>query len=369
MENWILRVTGILPEATDMKTIFLERRNGEPIPYKAGQFLTLLFTFHGRDVRRSYSFSTTPVIDAVPAITVKRVPNGEISRHLLDHLRVGDTLISLPAAGRFTLSDGADGSTAEAGKGDTGAGTGDNGAGTDLVFIAAGSGLVPVYSLLKQAAARPGPRLFLLTQQHEKESTPFRPALRRMGLNWTEVLTVGDGRLTKDKLTAWVAAAGLDGGPGHWNSVRFYLCGPPEFMRMVLITLHTLGVADDRIRREHFTVGNIPAAPPVFDATPKKVVVRAATAHTFVVTWPDSILTAAIRQGIPLPYSCRAGRCSSCVARCLRGRVRMAANEVLTERDLAEGLVLTCVGYAETDVVLDYSRSSASKAMGSSDPD
>src|SRR5580693_4526979 len=103
MENWILRITGIVPEATDIKTIFLERRSGQPIPYSAGQFLTLLFSFRGHELRRSYSFSTTPGIDAVPAITVKRVANGEISRHLLDHLKVGDVLTALPPAGRFTL--------------------------------------------------------------------------------------------------------------------------------------------------------------------------------------------------------------------------------------------------------------------------
>ncbi|HUB62599.1 MAG TPA: iron-sulfur cluster-binding domain-containing protein [Puia sp.] len=360
MENWILRVAGIAPETTDMKTIFLERRSGEPIHYEAGQFLTLLFTFRGHDLRRSYSFSTTPGIDATAAITVKRVPNGEISRHLLDHLRVGDVLTTLPPAGRFTL--GASGQ--EEGAAVRGA--------KKLVFIAAGSGLVPVFSLLKQGVAM-GMRPLLLTQQHDEASSPFRTALKSLGLNWTEMLTVRDGRLTKDRLVAWVVASGLG------SDVRFYLCGPPDFMRMVQITLRTLGFPDETIRREHFTVGYIPPAPPVFDATPKKVLVRgavdragvdrAAVDRQFVVTWPDSILTAAIRQGVPLPYSCRAGRCSSCVAHCRRGRVRMTHNEVLTDKDLAEGLVLTCVGYAETDVELDYARSPAANAKGSKDPD
>lgn len=356
-----MRVSGIVPEATEMKTIFLERRSGEPILYEAGQFLTLMFDFRGRPLRRSYSFSTTPGIDPVPAISVKRVANGEISRHLLDHLRVGDILTTLPPAGRFTLESDATG---------------------DLVFIAAGSGLVPVFSLIKKAlASAAGRRIFLLTQQHNEASSPFRAALAGMNLAWSENLTVRDGRLTKDRLVEWLqagvgrsaaaradalAAHGAAGGP----DVRFYLCGPPDFMRWVQIVLRTMGVVDDRIRREHFTVGQLPPAPPVFDATPKKVKVRAATDREFVVKWPDSILTAAIRQGIPLPYSCRAGRCSSCVARCLRGRVRMTHNEVLTEKDLAGGLVLTCVGYAETDVELDYPRSSATNANGSnvSDP-
>ena len=341
MENWILRVTGIRPEATEMKTIFLERRSGEPIHYQAGQFLTLLFTFRGHDLRRSYSFSTTPGIDAVPAITVKRVPNGEISRHLLDHLRVGDILTTLPPAGRFALDPD----------------------GQEHTFIAAGSGIVPVFSLLKKLLREcPGARPYLLTQQHDEVSSPFRTLVAKLGLNWTEMLTVRDGRLTKDKLVDWVLAAGFP------PETRFYLCAPFDFMRMIHITLRTLGFPDETIRREHFTAGHIPPAPPVFDGTPKTVTIRAAVDREFVVTWPDSILTAAIRQGIPLPYSCRAGRCSSCVAHCIRGRVRMAHNEVLTDKDLAEGLVLTCVGSAETDVVLDYTRSTAANASGSNDP-
>lgn len=342
MENWILRVTGIVPETTDIKTIFLERRSGEPILYEAGQFLTLLFSFRGRSLRRSYSFSTTPGVDPVPAITVKWVPNGEISRHLLDHLRVGDALTTLPPAGRFTLSDW-----------------------EDVVFIAAGSGVVPVFSLLKAArAARPGALLRVLTQQHDEASSPFRGAMKAMGLEWTEKLTVRDGRMTKDRLEEWVWGAGIVG-----SGAFVYLCAPFDFMRMTQIVLRAMGVADDRIRREHFTVGHIPPAPPVFDATPKKVLVRGPVDHEFVVTWPESILTAAIRQGVPLPYSCRAGRCSSCVAHCLRGRVRMTHNEVLTDRDVSQGLVLTCVGYAETDVELDYNISSAANASGSRDAD
>jgi ring-1,2-phenylacetyl-CoA epoxidase subunit PaaE len=345
MENWILRVSDIRPEATGMKTFFLERRSGEPILYEAGQFLTLLFTFRGHELRRSYSFSTTPGVDPVPAITVKRVANGEISRHLLDRLRVGETLTSLPPAGRFTLDPDV----------------------RENVFIAAGSGLVPVYSLLRQALKLPGSRIMLLTQQHERASTPFWAEISWMSgmwaIEWTELESVRNGRLTKDRLIQWIG--NLE--PGV--KARFYLCGPPDFMRMVHITLRTMGFRDEAIRREHFTVEHIPPAPPVFDATPKTVTIRAAVDHEFVVTWPDSILTAAIREGVPLPYSCRAGRCSSCVALCRRGRVRMTNNEVLTDKDIARGLVLTCVGYAETDVELDYTRSSASNASGSKDPE
>ncbi|MES1161177.1 MAG: FAD-binding oxidoreductase, partial [Bacteroidota bacterium] len=95
MDAWVLRVVKIRPEAKDTATIFLQRADGQPLDYRAGQFLTFLFSFQNRQIRRSYSFSSTPGIDTTASITVKRVVNGEISRYLLDHLKEGDELLAL----------------------------------------------------------------------------------------------------------------------------------------------------------------------------------------------------------------------------------------------------------------------------------
>src|SRR5690606_18643157 len=63
------------------------------------------------------------------------------------------------------------------------------------------------------------------------------------------------------------------------------------------------------------------------------------------VQYPVSILQAARNHGFRLPYSCETGKCGNCVAKCTAGNVWMSYNEVLTERDLQQGLVLTCVGF------------------------
>ena len=65
----------------------------------------------------------------------------------------------------------------------------------------------------------------------------------------------------------------------------------------------------------------------------------------FDVNYPDSILQAAKKANIILPYSCEAGRCASCIAKCLKGNVWHSYNEVLTEKDLSQNLSLTCVGH------------------------
>jgi ring-1,2-phenylacetyl-CoA epoxidase subunit PaaE len=324
-----LQVVDIRPEATEMVTLVLRRRDGLPLEYRAGQFLTLLFSFGGREVRRSYSFSSTPGVDALPSISVKRVPNGEVSRWLIGRLSVGDILQSLPPAGMFVLEERARGT---------------------LVFLAAGSGMVPVFSLIKSVGL--GVRVLLITQNRDLDSIPFRAELRRM---------VDEGRMEWISLLSGVApVARLNNGLLHellkdiQGDEHFYLCGPVGFMRMAVFTLRLLGVGDDQIKRENFTVEYIPPAPVLTDKSPKRVDVRAGDQHySFITAWPSTILQSALDQGIALPYSCKGGVCSTCVARCVKGRVTLSKNEVLTDKDLAEGLVLTCVGYAETDVELE----------------
>jgi len=324
-----LEVVDIRPEATEMVTIVLRRRDGLPLAYRAGQFLTFLFLFRDRELRRSYSFSSTPGVDALPAITVKRVPNGEVSRYLIGRLRVGDILRSLPPAGKFVLAEGFAGTR---------------------VFLAAGSGMVPVFSLIKTVV---GSRMVLITQNRDEASIPFRAELKKM---------VDEGRLEWVSLLSGVApVTRLNNGllEEMLKDIRgdehFYLCGPLGFMRMAVFTLRLMGVADEQIRRENFTVEYVPPPPVLTDTSPKRVVVQAGDREfVYETVWPSTILQSALDKGIALPYSCKGGVCSTCVARCVSGRVKMSKNEVLTEQDLAEGLVLTCVGYAETDVELAF---------------
>jgi len=344
-----LRVVSIRREATEMVTIAFERKDGRPLEYRAGQFLTFLFSFRGRGLRRSYSFSSTPGVDEYPSITVKRVANGEVSRYLLGHLAVGDVLMSLPPAGKFVLEEVGGGS---------------------LVFLAAGSGMVPVFGLIKEAfesgrmRSRGAGRIVLITQNRDVESVPFRGVLEGMVreyagvFEWTSLLSSSApvGRLNNGLLREmldWIRVEDEEGRPTPMH--RFYLCGPPGFMRMAIFTLRLMGVADAQIKRENFTVEYIPPPPLLMDPSPKRVVVHAeGKEYAFFTAWPRTILQSALDQHIALPYSCKGGVCSTCVARCIGGKVKMSINEVLTDKDLRAGLVLTCVGYAETDVELSF---------------
>jgi ring-1,2-phenylacetyl-CoA epoxidase subunit PaaE len=137
--------------------------------------------------------------------------------------------------------------------------------------------------------------------------------------------------------------------------VAFYLCGSIAFMRMAQYTLKLLGYADDQIRKEQFVIETKTFVPLLNDASIKHVTVNIKQKQFgFDVQYPQSILNAALSNGIHLPYSCKAGICSACTAKCLQGNVVMGNNDVLTNNDIATGLVLTCVGYAATDILLQF---------------
>ncbi|MHA4811242.1 flavin reductase family protein [Flavitalea flava] len=342
MDLWRLKVTGISPEAKDTITIFLERADGIILAYQAGQFLTFLFCIHGRELRRSYSFSSSPGIDNRASITVKRVINGEVSRYLFDHLKIGDELTSLPSSGRFVLPlEKEDGW---------------------LFFIAAGSGVVPVFSLVKKAVKEKlKSRVILFSQHHDEQSILFKRQLEYLEkdggrrFSWVNRLSNREGRFTNWSLEESLRGFFLLLSQAEQQDSLFYLCGPPAFMRMAQFTLRVMGIAIDRIKKENFTVEFVPLPPPLTDPAPKKIIILSGNKrYEYEAAWPATILQAGLKEHIPLPYSCRAGRCSACVARCLSGKVKMSINEVLTEKDLRQGLVLTCVGYAQTDVKLDF---------------
>ena len=100
-----LKVIQIIPETEDVKTYLLQNIDNQRISYKAGQFLTLIFNIDGQETRRSYSLNSAPNVDASFAISVKRIPNGAVSRYFHDHVHVGDSVQSLLPSGRFVVSD------------------------------------------------------------------------------------------------------------------------------------------------------------------------------------------------------------------------------------------------------------------------
>ena len=155
-----VRITRVVDETPDTRTFALDAR----FPYRAGQFLT----FKVCGTLRSYSMSSSPDTDAEVCVTVKRVPGGLVSGWMHQGLKPGDTLETSGPSGSFCLREDADD--------------------RPLVAYAGGSGVTPVFSLVKSALATTRREVRLLTAHQ----APGRPSSAR---RWTPSRRATPGRL------------------------------------------------------------------------------------------------------------------------------------------------------------------------------
>jgi ring-1,2-phenylacetyl-CoA epoxidase subunit PaaE len=340
-----LRITAIIPETPDTFTYRFEAVDGKPVLYQAGQFLTFLIVLHGKEIRRSYSLSSTPGIDPHPSVTIKRVTNGEISRHIIRHWQISDIVTSLLPSGRFTLESMPD-------------------IKRDLFLIAAGSGITPLFSILKHALKwETAAHITLIYSTRNSANTIFYQQILALQQQYPERLTIlwlfsdpeeatGIFRRMSNSLLEIIAPKHLKYDP---ELAQFFLCGPAEYMRMVQFTLVFLGFNPAHIHKENFVVNTeakIARIQIPQDTSIRQVLLNMkGKEQVLEVPGNESILHAALRQDVHLPYSCKGGVCGSCIAKCTGGKVWMSVNEVLTDKELAQGLILTCTGYAQSDQV------------------
>ncbi len=336
------RIARIIEETQDVKTFVLE--SNEALSYKAGQYLTFVFYINGNETRRSYSMASSPILQEPLSITVKRVQNGLVSRPLFDHAAPGDTLLTTGAAGFFVLPEKI-------------------APDQQLFFLAAGSGIAPVYSLIKTVLhTQPGIKVVLIYSNRSERDTIYLNELRSLQsafaanfqLEFLFSLSADLARARLNQLLLQSLLRQYSAVPA--DKMLFYLCGPFAYMRMIEIELQTMGYMIDQVRKEQFnTIKPVARLTPP-DTDPHDVEIRInGDVHHLKVQYPQTILESAKKKGITLPYSCEAGRCGSCAATCIQGKVWMMYNEVLLNDEVRKGLVLTCSGFPiEGDVVLSF---------------
>ncbi len=326
-----LKIINIREETAEAKTFFLEPQNGWQPEYRAGQFLTLVFyTPHG-EKRRSYSIVSSPALHEPLAIMVKKVDNGEFSRPLVYTAKVGDVVYCSGVSGLYTLPE--------------------NTWPPYFCFIAAGSGVAPCFALIKTILATGHQPVVLFYSSRNRQQAIYYDQLQALQQQYPQRLHIrflmsDHADIYHKRLSKWLLEHLLDEYlKGKEPETLFYLCGPFDYMQTAEITLLT------RTGKSNIVKENFSSLPRLVLPTPPDTSMHRVTIHInkrtyqLDVQYPKSILKSAKEKGIDLPYSCEAGRCSSCIATCTHGKIWMAYNEVLVDREVEKGRVLTCQGF------------------------
>jgi len=335
-----LRIKEISQQPGENVFIRLEPLDGIMPAYEAGQFLTVIFDVKGKEIRRSYSICSSPDADEPLSIAVKLVENGEISKNLHHKTAVGDILTALPPTGLFTYFPLAN-------------------VKRTVFLFAAGVGITPVFSILKTALIKEdNSHIVLIYSNKSQSSTLFYEELN----TWQErfpdrfkliYLFSDSKRLQFARLNSFLIHDLFNANLKYDQSDALcYTCGPIDYMVMCRISLLSMGFRLDQIKKETYFIPEDEADDD--DMTEKEVkdkstynVILEFNQNTYQLEVPyyKRILQVALEHNINVPYSCRAGICSSCVATCTTGGVKMDYNEILTDQEIAQGRVLICTGH------------------------
>jgi ring-1,2-phenylacetyl-CoA epoxidase subunit PaaE len=339
-----LRVTSVERDTDDAMVVGFEAP-ADGFTFEPGQYLTLRASIDGQELRRSYSICS----DRQLRVGIRRVDGGAFSTWVHERLQPGDLIESYPPQGRFVLPE--------------------HGEGRHVLFIAGGSGITPILALLTALLERePQSRATLIYANRRTASTMFKEELEdlknrfmtRLSLHLIFSREVVDaplygGRLDAGKLSAFLA------GPVPAASVdEAFVCGPFEMNDQAEAALRGAGIAAERIHIERFGTPETLAGKPVphevkpGDAPEARVtVIRDGLSREIEFHSSDpSLLDAAAREGMDVPFSCKSGVCSTCRCKLIEGEVRMDKNFALDKAEIAAGFILSCQAHPLTERVV-----------------
>lgn len=348
-----LPVRGIKHETRDAVTVTFDvpAELRETFRFLQGQFLTLRAAIDGEEVRRSYSICSA-VQDGTLRVAVKRTPGGVFSNWIIENLKPGCTLDVMPPEGRFYVQ------LSPRNK-------------KDYVAFAVGSGITPIFSIIKTTlVAEPNSNFTLFYGNRASNTVILREELAELKDRFMERFSLIhvmsrehqdvdllNGRITGDKsealLKQFCRFEGID---------TVFLCGPQDMMDEVRARLKALGFPESRIKIELFTAKEtdrrreraIRAVTPEAECHVTLIIDGAQNAFT-MQKGGESILDAALRRGIDVRHSCKSGVCATCRSKLTEGQVDMDANYALEDYEIARGFILTCQSYPVTDhVTLDF---------------
>ncbi|MCF8713655.1 ferredoxin--NADP reductase [Joostella atrarenae] len=307
--------------------------------FTPGQYITIKKEIDGKELRRSYSICSGKN-EATISVGIKEMPNGTFSKYA-QTIKVGDVLEVHPPEGRFTFN-----ATQYKGK--------------NIAAFVAGSGITPIMSIVKDALQNSDNNFILVYGNKSLEETMFHKDLLELVQEFpdrlsaqfiysqTEEVDSLFGRIERSTINFILKNKHKD-----TPIDAFYICGPEAMIESTSETLKENGISQDKIHIEHFTTSDDHSEVPdsIEDGKTKVKVLIDDEETEIVMDKKQRVLDAVLAEDLDAPYSCQGGVCSSCVARLTEGKVEMIKNQILTDGEIEEGLILTCQAHPTTDSI------------------
>jgi ring-1,2-phenylacetyl-CoA epoxidase subunit PaaE len=340
MRFFTLKVVGVRTETADTVTVAFKQPGLKKVKYMAGQYLTLMFRINGRRYIRPYSFSSAPLVDAHLEVTIKRVPGGVVSNHIIDTVKVDDIVEVMEPMGDFMLNEAA---LTPA---------------THIVLWGAGSGITPLMSIAKYALHKNlAAHITLVYGNRNAESVIFSDKIHALqtqfGSNFSAwhfhtqpVIAPENPYLVQGRINPAKVLSVMQN-EGNLADTIHYICGPAGLKESVKAALTGLGIGTDKVYSEDFEVVRDPADFEGIITRTVSVTLNGITTGVEVVKG-KSILEAGLDALLDMPYSCQTGNCLVCKGRVVKGEVKMIGVQKLPE-GLAACESLLCSSFPLTD--------------------
>lgn len=307
--------------------------------FLAGQYVSLELEINGKNVRRSYSICSEPNEESFE-VGIKRVQNGIFSTYVNEKLRIGDSIKVGTPEGRFIWEPKEN---------------------DKIMAIAAGSGITPIMSIIKSVIKKSKKSsVTLIYSNKSSDKTMFYKELHSLLKNFPDRLNIHWTFTQKNE-------KGANYGRVDENYINFalnqnkakpdkyFLCGPEKMIDLSKNYLKKKGIQENQIFYELFTENS--KKKEINDATKTGVLnIKYDDVIYKLSLSPDkTILDIALQAKVDVPYSCQGGVCCSCIGKITEGNAKMKSNQVLTDEEINDGLILTCQAVSVSEkITIDY---------------
>ena len=310
-----VKVNEIHKQTHDSVSLSLDvgNENLDEFKFVPGQYITIRANINGEDCRRSYSICSSS--SEILTVAVKKVVNGKMSTYINEDLNEGDIIEIQPPQGNFKLEEINQSNSRK------------------FVGFAAGSGITPILSMIKELSINEKKSQFLLFYSNKTSNdVMFKKELNMLS---SDNITIKylysrenvedelyNGRINEEKAKELLKST-MD----YLNADAFYLCGPEQMIFSTKNVLESFGVNSSKINFELFT------APVIENDSSKNDNLNAnfeGDSHVTVIYDDeevefslsrdgDTILDAAMDNDLDVPFSCKGAVCCTCRAKVKEG--------------------------------------------------